>query len=247
VLAAYWFDEGKTYMTRQPVEVGDGDVEGITLSIVPGVAIRGHMTWEGKPSLEKDELIVTPEPIDTPFGYHGPSRADANNVFSLKDMSEGPYRLQVEGQSKDCYVKEVRYGETSALKDGFVVTRGEAKSLEIVVSSRGARVQGTVLDVDGLPLAGVSVALVPELARRDDFRLYKTANTDQYGHFELRGVPPGEYKVFSWEEVEADAWQDPEFLKPFEVEGERVNLNDDDQIKVKITAIRVKSDEGVKK
>jgi hypothetical protein len=149
----------------------------------------------------------------------------------------------VEGQSKDCYVKEVRYGESGGLKDGFVVTRGEPKNLEIVVSSRGARVQGAVLDVDGLPLAGVSVALVPESARRDDFHLYKTANTHQYGHFELRGIAPGEYKLFSWEEVEADAWQDPEFLKPFEAKGERVNLNEDDQTKVKITAIKVKATE----
>lgn len=88
--------------------------------------------------------------------------------------------------------------------------------LEMVASSRGAGVQGAVLDVDGLPMAGVSVALVPESTRREQFHLYKTASTDQYGHFELRGIAPGEYKLFSWEEVKADAWQDPEFIKPFE-------------------------------
>ncbi len=242
VLAGYWFDEGKMHITRQPLEVGDGDVEGITLTIAPGIAIAGRIVWDGRPSVENGELSVAPEAVDSQLGYYGPSRVDANNTFSLKDISEGPYRAHVTGLSKDCYVKELRYGTASGLKDGFVVTRGEPKNLEIVVSSRGARVQGTVLDADGLPLAGVSVALVPELSRRDDFRLYKTANTDQYGHFELRGIVPGEYELFSWEEVEADAWQDPEFLKPFEKKSERVTLNDDDHITVKITAIRVKGD-----
>ena len=101
-----------------------------------------------------------------------------------------------------------------------------------------------MIDADGLPLAGVSAVLVPESSRRAQFHLYKTAVTDQYGHFELRGIGPGDYKLFSWEDVEADAWQDAEFLKAFEDKGERITLQDDDQRKVRITAIRAKSEEG---
>ena len=90
--------------------------------------------------------------------------------------------------SKDCYIKDMHYGESSVMKDGFTVTRGEAGALEIVVSSRGARVQGTVMDSDGLPLAGVSIVLVPDLSQRENYQKYKTESTDQYGHFDLRGL-----------------------------------------------------------
>ena len=122
VLAAYWFDEGKLYITRQPVEVGDGDVEGIAMAIAPGVVIGGRIVWDGKPSLEKDELTRGPRVCRYVSRLtFGPSRVDTSNVFSLKNMSEGPYRVEVIGQSKDCYIKEVRYGESSALQDGFVV------------------------------------------------------------------------------------------------------------------------------
>ena len=76
--------------------------------------------------------------------------------------------------------------------------------------------------------------------------MYKSQNTDQYGHFDLRGITPGEYKVFSWEEAEQDAWQDAEFLKPFESKGERVILNDDDKKDVKITVISAIKGEEVK-
>jgi uncharacterized surface anchored protein len=53
--------------------------------------------------------------------------------------------------------------------------------------------------------------LVPELSQRDNSQKYKTASTDQYGHFDLHGIAPGDYKLFSWVEVEMGAWEDPEF------------------------------------
>jgi hypothetical protein len=78
------------------------------------------------------------------------------------------------------------------------------------------------------------------------FSLYHEESTDQYGHFDVRGIPPGDYKLFSWEEVEAEAWQDPEFLRPFESKGESVHLEDGDQKTVKITAIKTKEPETEK-
>lgn len=103
-----------------------------------------------------------------------------------------------------------------------------------------------MVDGDGLPEAGASAVLIPESSRRDQFALYKTQNTDQYGHFEIRGIAPGDYKLFAWEEVEADAWQDAEFLKPFEVKGESITLRDDDKSKMTITAISAKNVDAAK-
>lgn len=116
----------------------------------------------------------------------------------------------------------------------------------MTVSSRGARIQGAVADSDSLPAAGVWVVLVPDEPRRNQFRLYQARTTDQYGHFELRGIPPGGYKLFSWEEVENGAWQDPEFLKPFESKGEEIKLQEADQVNANLTAIKEKTSEQEK-
>lgn len=59
----------------------------------------------------------------------------------------------------------------------------------------------------------------------------------------MHGIAPGDYKLFSWEEVETDAWQDPEFLKEFEDKGQRITLQDADHISVKVTAIQIKAPE----
>ena len=245
VLIAFWFDEGKIYSTRVPMEVGNANVEGLAITLGPGTNITGRIIWEGQPSLEGSELSVSARPTDLGLNFGGSStRVSQENAFTLKDISEGTYIADVEGQSKDCYIKDVQYDGSSALEEGFTVTRGTPASLEITISSHGARVQGSVADADGLPAAGVWVVLVPELARRTISLLYKTQTTDQYGHFDLRGIAPGDYKLFSWEEAESGSWEDPEFLKPFEEKGERVSLVDGDQKALNLTTIRTKAAES---
>jgi hypothetical protein len=245
-LSAHWFDEGKSYAAQQNIEVGNADVEGVTLTIAPGTTINGRVIWDGKPSLEGDELSVSPYSAEQIMYFGSAARVSPNGAFTLKDMSESTYQLYVNGMSKDCYIKAIRYGMADALYDGFAVQRGTDASLEVALSSRGARIQGTVADADGLPLAGVWVVLVPEEAHRGQMHMYKETTTDQYGHFELRGIPPGDYKLFSWEEVENGAWQDPEFLKPFEEKGEEVKLQEDDRKTMNLTAIKTKSPEQEK-
>jgi len=83
-------------------------------------------------------------------------------------------------------------------EDVINVSKGANPALEITVSSCGARVQGSVVDKDGLPAAGVWVAAVPDEARRTTLRLFKSQTTDQYGKFDLHGLAPGEYKLFAW-------------------------------------------------
>ena len=242
VLTAFWFDEGKIYSTRMPVEVGNADVDGVAVTIAPGMSINGQILWDGKPALERDELTVRPKPVDLNLGPQGSTRVTQGNLFTLKDMGEGTYHAEVSGESKDCYIKDVQYGASSALEDGFTVVRGAPAALEITISSHGARLQGTVSDADGLPAVGVWVVLVPEVKYRGQSRLYKTQTTDQYGHFDLRGISPGEYKLFSWEEVEMGAWEDPEFLKPFEEKGGKVALQEGDQKILNLVTIRTKSE-----
>jgi hypothetical protein len=245
-LSAFWFDEGKPYVAKQNIDVGNADVEGVTLTIASGMTINGRLIWDGKPSLEGDELSVSPSSSEQGIEFGDAARVAPNGAFILKNISEDTYHLFVNGMSKDCYIKAIRYGMVDALYDGFAVQRGTDASLEVTLSSRGARVQGAVTDADGLPVAGVWVVLVPEEAHRGQMQMYKKTTTDQYGHFELRGISPGDYKLFSWDQVENGAWQDPEFLKPFEEKGKEVKLQEGDSKSVNLAAIKTASSEQQK-
>ena len=140
-------------------------------------------------------------------------------------------------------MKAVRYGATEGLEDGFNVVRGANAQLEVTINSKGAHVQGTVTDANDLPAVGMWVVIVPDEAHRGQSRFYKATTTDQNGHFDLRGIAPGDYKLFSWEEVETGAWEDPDFLKPFEIKGVSISLKEGDQKSESLVTIRTKSQE----
>jgi protocatechuate 3,4-dioxygenase beta subunit len=243
---AYWFEEGKRYQARQTLEVRNADVEGITLIIAPGIAVDGRIQWEGQPSLlAPGELTVYLRDTESERSF-GVSAQVTDDMFTLRDVSEGAYRLFVFGQSRDCFVKSVRYGGTEALDDGFIVRRGAEATLEVTMSSRGAHIQGSVADADNLPAAGVWVVLVPDEARRSQLRLYAARTTDQYGHFDLRGIAPGDYKLFSWDQVEQNAWEDPDFLKSFEEKGEKISVQEGDSKSIDLVTINTVSREQQK-
>jgi len=249
VLAAAWFDQGKGYSTRLSLEVGNADVEGVALTISQGSTVNGRVIWDGKPSVEKDELTVSLQPTDTmPFEWNS-ARVNPDNSFILQNVGDGAYEVRTGGESKDCYLKDLQYAGSSGLEDGFTPIRGSGAPLEITLSSRGARVQGTVSDADGLPAAGVWVALVPDsAARQAKHRLYKSETTDQYGRFDLRGLTPGDYFLLSWTEVESGSWEDPAFLKPFieKKQGEKISVQEGDTKNVNLVAIKTASTEQPK-
>jgi hypothetical protein len=246
-LSAFLFDDGRRYQARQSVDVTDIDAEGIQLTPLPGIEVRGQVVWDPKPSFDKDGVLtLSVRPLDSAFQIGAVARVAANATFSLRDVFEGPYRLTTTGQSQDCYLKSIRYAGLEISDDEFNVVRGTQATLEVTISSRGASVQGTVKDADGLPSSGVWVVLVPDGARRSEFHLFKQTTTDQYGRYILRGIAPGDYKLFSWEQVEANSWEDPDFLKPFEGKGESVSLQDGDGKSIDLVAILSASHEQEK-
>ena len=243
VLTTFWFDQNKPYAARQDIEVNNADVEGVLLTIGPGSSVPGRLVWEGKPSLERQEITIGAESADAGYFFGASARVEENGQFTLKDMPEGVFRAAVTGISKDCYVKEMQFAGKEVPDDLLPVAKEGGGQLEITISSRGARIQGDVTDADGLPAAGVWVVAVPETARRSSRRWYKSQTTDQYGHFDLHGLGPGAYELYSWIDVETNSWEDSEFLKPFEAKrvGTAITVKDDDTQSVKLQVIAVKT------
>jgi len=240
-LLAFSYDDGKAHSTQEDLTVGNADVEGLTVTIGPGVNIPGRVAWEGKPSLEKAGLTVGAAPPGPVYVWAESAEVDTSNQFTLRDVSEGEFRLTVAGMSKDCYVKEARFGDAPLPDMSFRVVKGSAGPLEITVSSLGARVDGTVTNEESLAVAGVWVVAVPEEAKRKQHYLFKSITTDQYGHFDLRGLAPGKYKLFSWDGVEQGEWEDADFLKDSEEKGVAMDLKGSDTKAIELKLIQLKS------
>ncbi len=257
-LLATWWDEGRTeYTARQRVEVGTADVDGVQLTIRAGVDIYGSIRSESNelPGSEEEPASATPEPAsekkldlsevrvlleqpDEMFLPFGGSTARVEDVgsFRLTNVSDDHYRVALWRLPADYYLKSARMEGNDVLEEGLTVSGPPRDSLELVVSPNGGRIEGAVLK-EQKPFSGATVALVPEEKRRGRRELYKTATTDQYGRFTLRGIPPGEYKLFAWEEIEPGAHQDPEFLKPYEKLGHEVKAEEGSRVSAELKLI----------
>ncbi len=233
-------EDGSFRSALQDVNVANADVEGVTLIAGNGVNISGRVVWDGTPKLETHALTIDAFPTDVlPFPVRG--GVDDNSLFMLKEVPEGQYRLDVWGFSKDCYIKEVRYNE-QLVPDGKIrVGKESVGRLEITLSSRGAHVQGVVVNEDSLPAAGAWVVAIPE---EKTTRTSYSTNTDQYGHFDIPGLPPGTYQLFSWTGLERGIWEDPEFLKGYVAKSTSIEVHEGDKQTTQLNLIPLSAEDG---
>ena len=263
-LFADWYDEDsqENYRARMPLEVGSSNVEGIELVIGRGVELAGTVRLETglrptglgqtaptgdttKPEqreapLDLDDLFVQLNTDDDfPFGGEsGPVKADGS--FQVKNLSPGEYKVEVwqrGGLPGDYYLKSARLAGDDVLEEGLAVSGPVRGALELTLSPAGGHIEGTVLTAEGQPFSGARVVLVPEERRRQRTDLFKSTTTDQYGRFTLRGITPGEYKLFAWEDIEPGAYQDAEFLRPYEEKGKEVRIREGDRLEVELALI----------
>lgn len=229
VVNAMLFADGQMYSARQAVEVGQADVDDVSLMIAPGVEINGVVKVEGNVDLAGTPLRITLVPPDEMFALGGGvATVNADGSFRLQNVAAGTYVVRLMNAPPDAYLKAGRFGSENVLDGHLTVAAGRtSNTLELTVSGNGGKVEGLVLTEENLPYSGGQVVLVPEgFALRERAELYKTGVTDQFGKFTLRGVRPGEYKLFAWDDVEPGSWHDPDFLRQYEAKGAKVKVTE---------------------
>ena len=135
------------------------------------------------------------------------------------------YRISVYPIPGDAYVKQIVAGEKE-LADGRVDFSGgvDAREIKVVVSMNGAHLEGSVLDSKQQPSPRATVILVPD--RTDAAQRYKSGTTDQNGHYVLRGLTPGKYKLYALDQIDAGAFYDPDYMAAFESKAETLEVSE---------------------
>jgi len=243
-------DSSNWLHARREIDVGNVDVEGLTLNVRPGVDILGRLTWEGVPPHEVEDVFAYLEPVEGSEGPGDGQMVKADGTFLLKGVPEGVYRplVHVRTRNASCFLKSVHYGGVAILDGGLTVHSGSGAFLELVMSSRVAQVNGQVLTGDSLPAVAVEVVLIPDPPRRAEKEKYVFATTDQNGKFSMPGVVPGDYKAFSWDpgassdEEYREDWFDAAWLSPYEPKGVSVHLEESEHKSADLTLIQPASD-----
>jgi hypothetical protein len=177
---------------------------------------------------------VSPAPIQVAVGDDG--------TFTIPSMPEGNYRFWflVPGTSvQGAYVEDIREGGVSVFDTGIHIGTEPPLPIQIVMKTDAGAIDGNVLDSNRQPKQGAVVVVVPAAQRRQNLMLYKTATSNVLGRFVIRGVQPGLYKVFAWDEVPSGAYQNPEFLARYEDRGQPVSVSPSTTANTTVTIIPV--------
>lgn len=209
---------------RMPVEISDRDLEGIILAVTPRPDIMGQITWEQAPpesgAGKNLRVILRPEPGDTSLPASTPVGADveANGLFRIRSSPPGTYYVQAANLPPGFYIKSARLGDTGNATLRLDLSQPQAGQLRIVVSSRSGVLEGNVES----QRAGLAVFALAE----GNPWWSKTTVTDERGHFEVKGLAPGEYRVLAFERIDPEAYQDAELMKSLESCSQRVTIRE---------------------
>ncbi|MCI0624668.1 MAG: carboxypeptidase-like regulatory domain-containing protein [Acidobacteria bacterium] len=223
--------EGKTESGSVIVEVGNEDLQNISVGLGNGAEVAGKIIVEGQATqpIEPRQIRVTLVPDAGPMmGFFGGGpQVTSDDLTFRQNVSEGSSRFNVNLPSGNFYLKSIRM-EGRDVTDQAIDFKNNDRyhGVEVLISSQGGQLSGVVRKEEGgEALKGATVvffAADPE--RQGKTRFTKTAQTDQQGSFVARGLVPGEYVVCALLNHEAGAESDVSYLREIEKLGKRVEL-----------------------
>ena len=147
------------------------------------------------------------------MGRNGQAQLNDDGTFQAT-LAADSYMVEAGGLPDGYYLKSVKLAGRE-MPDATLDLNYGGGQVEVVLAPAAGDVTGTVQNSHGDPATSVQVTAVPVSGslRRDRNKL---VTTDATGNFTLHGLPPGEYKIFAWEEVETNAWMDRDYRQPFE-------------------------------
>jgi len=206
---------------RVPVDVGNGDVGNIAVRLQPPLTLSGKVVVDGtQPSVRMGSLRLTFTPAEPGPGNQGRNGQAQLNTQINDDgtfqatLAADAYIVDAGGLPDGYYLKSVKLAGRE-MPDTMLDLNYGGGQVEMVLAPTVGDVTGVVQNGRGEPATGVQVTAVPTSGslRRD---MNKLVTTDANGNFTLHALPPGDYKIFAWEEVETNAWMDRDYRQPFE-------------------------------
>jgi len=224
-LIAQQQDDKLSASARVEVDVREGNVQGLIVSLSPKVDVSGRVTLDSSnPAARPSDIRISLSPEDTQDFMRGAyAQTKEDGTFTFQAAPDERYKLSVFGSPPDMYLKSATDGRQDVLEKGF--STSSSRRLDLVFAT-GAKVAGTIASTDNNPEPGVTVVLAPE--KRFAFLAdpFRTATTDQNGRYQIQGLRPGSYRVYAFEHLEPGAYEDEDWLKGFADRAQTLRISE---------------------
>ncbi len=215
-----WLQHDVILYAREEVSVGGGDVNDVRLALMPGVEITGN--------LQDGSALVSAVTLTRTDGY-GPGVVNGvvmGGSVEFNPVTPGTWRVEVALRSPDAFLQSIGYAEQDCLIRDIEIQPNSKGTLKMVVAAKGGSVAGTVrsMAVAAQPMEGAAVLLVPQGALSGVASYIKTAICDAAGRYALRGIAPGQYRIYAFEDMDPMAYRDPDFLNGLNGKGREISV-----------------------
>lgn len=221
------------------IEIGSDDIEDLNLVLQPQLSIKGKVTIENQQN-ETGNINLSEVRVELRREPHIPEllillpNVSADGSYTFDGVTPGDYRFKVSGGRVKGYIKSARFGAIDALNPPFHIDGpGE---FDVILSPNAGSIDVIITNSEGKASSDATVVLVPEPPRRQRFDLYYVAGSPN-GRLHLDGIAPGDYKVFAWDDVPGDAWQDADFMRAYEDRGKPAHITEGGSANVELRLI----------
>jgi protocatechuate 3,4-dioxygenase beta subunit len=203
-----------------PVSIAGRDLDGLDITLTRGYELRGRVVTEGDVPLSQ---IPAPLQVHTMlagesegFGFttlRSGTAVAPDGTFLLKGVL-GRRLIRV-GFPTTWTLKHVRTPAGDITDEGLDV-RGDVHGIEILLTPKVTRIDGTAKDTNGFPVRDALVVVFSADARRwmlPGTRYVRSASVDSDGDFSFRDLPSGSYFAAAIGRALEATWADPEFLE----------------------------------
>jgi hypothetical protein len=227
--------EGHRLVGRTFLTVADQDIDEVNLLTQPAREWKGVFRIEGSvdtrdPRDPRSNAAprVTLEPRSERGAIAEAAPRFAAEPFTVTVMPDETYDVFVRNLPENFYVSAVRVNGTDVRALGLAGSMAGELPFEIVLDSRGGRIDGRVFGPNGDVWSGASMVLIPE-SPADHLQAYRETAADEYGIFQIAGVPPGKYTLAAWlDDPPCDVY-DPDGLDGCRASGMAVTVDANSQ------------------
>lgn len=231
----------------QYVTVVEADPLPVRIQTRTGIDLRGRLIEEGVPLVDARGFTLEAVPVDWDQTslLAGVQRVtpDGDGLLSLAGVT-GPRRFVLSSSRSDWYLKSVRLRGGDVTDDVMGFPPGGfnfIRDLEVVVSNKGATIEGDVLN--GTTMA-TETSIVLFSTNPDHWfrgsRFVKTVRGTPVGEFRIEGVADGEYFVVAIDPLDGAAgaaWQQRDFLQSLIGGARRVRLHEQEGRTITLTVV----------
>jgi hypothetical protein len=216
----------------QSITVAGGELSGLTMMLSAGATISGSIVFESN-TLPPDDALsrvrISTRPLQTlPFGASGSVGVGADGIFRLSNVPMGAHLFRVD--APDPWLLKTIYVDGRDMTDVplELTPRVEIENVSVVLTDQVSELSGLVSDGTGRPVSELTVLVFstdPELWRSQS-RQVAVGRPDQNGHYQVRGLPAGEYYVVGVDGIEQGSWFDPAVLGRLNQNADRLRIRE---------------------